>query len=127
MGIPTMRRLAARAFLAVSLLVWLPAVPFGIALSVGTLAGCERSEATVRPCVIARLDFGLPLTLMGIMGWFVVALLPLMALTLLIGVLWGGLRLAGAMWAAVRSSRAGRGRSPAASRAAPSCRGPKGK
>jgi hypothetical protein len=66
---------------------------FGIALAIGDLAGCELSEAEVRSCVIGGFDLGLPLTMMSIMGWIVLALLPFMALTLGIGCLWAAVRI----------------------------------
>jgi hypothetical protein len=75
----------------------LPAIPSAIASIIGNGAGCTLSEDDVHPCVIAGIDLGLPLTLMAPMGWGVIAMLPVMALTLVAGVVWGGVRI-GLAW-----------------------------
>ncbi len=100
------RRPVGRAVLVGCLLVWLPALMFGIALAVGNLAECELSEAEVRPCVIGGFDLGLPLTVMSVMGWIVLALLPFMALTLGIGRLWAAVRIRRHVRHAVRAQSA---------------------
>ncbi|WP_204262992.1 hypothetical protein [Methylobacterium sp. BTF04] len=94
-----------RALLYVGLLVWLPAIPFALALAIANFTGCELSENDVRPCVVAGLDIGLPLTLMGLMGWLVIALLPFMALTLLAGAAWGFVRLIVAWRRSIRTRK----------------------
>ena len=100
------RRPIGWAVLVGCLLVWLPALMFGIALAVGDLAGCDLSEAEVRPCVIGGIDFGLPLTMMSVMGWVVLALLPFMALTLGIGSLRAAVRIGRHVRHAVRAQSA---------------------
>lgn len=86
-----------RVLIGLGLVVWLPAIPFAIALIIGNGAGCTLSENDVHPCVIAGIDLGLPLTLMALMGWVVIAMLPFMALTLVAGVVWGCVRI-GLTW-----------------------------
>lgn len=88
-----LRRFGRLGLMAVTAVVWLPALLFATALIVANAAGCQLNEARVMPCVIAGIDFGAPLTMMGIMGWLVLALLPFMALTLVGRVGWGAVLL----------------------------------
>lgn len=101
-------RTVERTLFGLGLLVWLPAIPFALALLAAGLTGCVLSESAMNPCVIAGVDFGPPLTLMALMGWVVIAMLPFMALTLVVGLGWGLVRLV-LVWRRARQARHGGG------------------
>lgn len=101
-------RTVERTLLGLGLLVWLPAIPFALALLAASLTGCLLSKGAVHPCIVAGIDFGPPLTLMALMTWVVIALLPFMALTLVVGLGWGLVRLV-LVWRLARQARHGRG------------------
>ncbi|TGE01753.1 hypothetical protein [Methylobacterium nonmethylotrophicum] len=81
--------------LLVVLIVWTPAILLAVALILARLTGCEVNEARSNPCRVAGLDIGGLLHTMMVTGWLVIPLLPVMALTLIGGVVAGGLALFG--------------------------------
>lgn len=66
-------------------LAWLPALLFATGLALAGLTGCPVNEAGVQPCPVAGFDIGGLLHGLTMMGWIVIALVPLMLLTLLAG------------------------------------------
>lgn len=94
----TRHPLFGRVVLLATVIVWLPALACITSMVVGDLAGCQLSEAGVRPCVIAGIDAGGPLAMMFIMGWLAIALVPFMAVTLILSVIVIG----AAVWRHVR-------------------------
>ncbi|WP_407529196.1 hypothetical protein [Methylobacterium oryzisoli] len=81
-------------------LAWLPALLFAAGLSLAGLTGCPVNEAQVQPCRVAGIDIGGLLYGLTMMGWIVIALLPVMLLTLLAGLVGGAV----ALWRARRQS-----------------------
>ncbi|KMO36042.1 hypothetical protein VQ03_21230 [Methylobacterium tarhaniae] len=72
-----------------ALIVWTPFLLLVLSLVVARLTGCEVNEARANPCPIAGIDIGPLLYRMMVMGWFVLPLLPFMALTLIGGAVAG--------------------------------------
>lgn len=94
----TRHPLFGRVVLVATLVVWLPALACITSMVVGDFAGCQLSEAGVRPCMIAGIDVGGPLAVMFVMGWLAIALVPFMAVTLILSVIVIGV----AVWRRVR-------------------------
>lgn len=85
--------------LAVTLIVWTPALLLGLGIGLAVLTGCHVDESRRHPCVICGLDLGGLLYTLHVMGWLMIPMLPFMGITILVG-LWMGLSaLAGARWA----------------------------
>ncbi|WP_312794716.1 hypothetical protein [Tianweitania sp.] len=55
-----------------------------LAAAVAMPLGCEINEAGTAPCVIAGVDFGVPLTVLALMGFFLIYTVPLGLIFLLI-------------------------------------------
>ncbi|WP_197739370.1 hypothetical protein [Methylobacterium sp. P1-11] len=81
-------------FLAIAtvFLVWLPTFVFLAGLTITNLTGCHVTEAGAQPCLVAGADIGHDLYAMLMMGWIVIALLPLMFATVVAALVWGAIR-----------------------------------
>ncbi|MFC0407713.1 hypothetical protein [Roseomonas elaeocarpi] len=82
--------------LAGVLLVWTPAILLVLGLILTRLTGCAVDEAGRHPCRIAGIDIGGLIQVLVMMGWLMIPLLPLMALTVLGGLAVGAMMLFGA-------------------------------
>jgi hypothetical protein len=71
------RRRWLESLIAIVIIAIAPLIPSLIALAIATPLGCELNEGGTAPCVIAGVDFGVPLTVMALTGIFVVFTLPL--------------------------------------------------
>ena len=70
--------------LALILLVALaPLISVMIAGSIAETNGCTLHEGFVNPCMVNGTDMGETLYAMGVMGWFMLATIPLGAMALL--------------------------------------------
>ncbi len=79
----------------------LPVFSVASAAMIANAAGCTLHEGSVNPCVIAGIDWGTALYMMGVLGWLMLLSLPLAAI--------GGIGLiATALIAATRWLRARR-------------------
>lgn len=64
--------------LAVILVVALaPLISVIIAGSIADANGCTLNEGSVHPCIVGGNDMGSTLYAMGMMGWFMIATIPL--------------------------------------------------
>lgn len=77
--------------IATVFLIWLPALVFVLGLTVTNLTGCRVTEAGTQPCLVTGTDIGHDLYAMLMMGWIVIALLPLMLATVIAAVAWGAI------------------------------------
>jgi hypothetical protein len=60
-----------------------PIISVAIAGSVANAAGCQLDEGSIHPCLINGADYGDTLYSMGVLGWLMLASIPL-ALGLLV-------------------------------------------
>lgn len=75
-------------WIVLALIVLLAALPLLSALGAGAIAsanGCALDEGSVHPCIIGGADWGEALYGFGVLGWLMLASLPLGAVAL---VLW---------------------------------------
>ena len=71
--------------LAIILLVALaPVISVIVAGSIADANGCALDEGSVHPCVVNGVDIGATLYALGVMGWFMLASIPLGAGALLL-------------------------------------------
>jgi hypothetical protein len=54
-----------------------PMIPVSIAASIAERNNCVLHEGFVNPCVVNGVDMGQNLYTMGMMGWFIIATIPL--------------------------------------------------
>ncbi|WP_017347968.1 hypothetical protein [Pantoea sp. A4] len=89
------------SLLSILLLGLFPVISVVIGGMIARAAGCHVDEAGVYPCIIAGRDVGEWLSFMNVMGWLMIATLPLGAgLLLLWLVAWSGW-----LWQRYRQSR----------------------
>lgn len=62
----------------------LPVVSMAIASTIANANDCTLHEGFVNPCVINGTDYGETLYTMGMMGWFLIATIPLAVLAALL-------------------------------------------
>lgn len=55
---------------------FLPLFSVAIAGGIANANGCELDEGSVHPCVVAGTDMGETLYAMGVMGWLMLATIP---------------------------------------------------
>lgn len=54
-----------------------PIISVAIAGSVANANGCDLDEGSIHPCLINGVDYGETLYSMGVMGWFMLATIPI--------------------------------------------------
>lgn len=59
------------------LIAFLPVISVAIASEIATANGCDLDEGSVHPCIVNGGDMGVTLYTMGVMGWFMLATIPL--------------------------------------------------
>jgi hypothetical protein len=59
------------------LIAFLPLISVAIAGSIAQANGCQLDEGSVHPCVVNGTDMGETLYAMGVMGWLMLATIPL--------------------------------------------------
>ena len=80
----TLRALFIGYFLVALFAGW-PIVSVIVAGSIASWNGCTLHEGFANPCVVGGKDLGGTLYAMGVMGWFMIATIPLGAIS---GLLW---------------------------------------
>ncbi|MHC1782235.1 MAG: hypothetical protein AB9891_05645 [Anaerolineaceae bacterium] len=63
--------------LAILIVAFLPAISVAIAGSIANANGCQLDEGSVHPCIVNGTDMGETLYTMGVMGWLMLATIPL--------------------------------------------------
>lgn len=58
-------------------LAFLPVLSVAAAGAIANANGCDLDEGSVHPCLVNGVDMGETLYSMGVMGWFMLATLPL--------------------------------------------------
>jgi hypothetical protein len=58
-------------------IAFLPLISVAIAGSIANANGCQLDEGSVHPCIVNGTDMGETLYSMGVMGWFMLATIPL--------------------------------------------------
>jgi len=64
--------------------------PIGSVMIAGSIAeanGCDLDEGSIHPCLIDGVDWGPDLYTFGVLGWFMLATLPLGGIALLVWLL----------------------------------------
>lgn len=69
--------------LLILLLGLLPVISVAVASSIADANDCTLHEGFANPCVIDGTDYGETLYVMGMMGWFMIATVPLAVLAAL--------------------------------------------
>lgn len=78
-----MRRTLLLLAACLTLLIWLPPLSFALVFIIASLADCTVHEGNVNPCVIAGVDWGGMLQIVGMTGmWMTIVTMPLMMPTL---------------------------------------------
>lgn len=77
-----MIRAYSLSLLGILLFAFFPILLVAIAGGIASLGDCRLNEATVNPCVIAGVDLGGILYSMWVLGWLMIATLPIGALLL---------------------------------------------
>ncbi|MGE0704875.1 MAG: hypothetical protein AB7F99_17575 [Vicinamibacterales bacterium] len=74
-----MRRVRALVigYLVILLLAGWPILSVAIAGTIASWNGCELHEGFSNPCIVNGSDLGPTLYSMGVMGWFMIATIPL--------------------------------------------------
>lgn len=80
-------------YLVIGLLAGWPIMSVVIAGTIASWNGCTLHEGSANPCVVNGTDIGETLYAMGVMGWFMLATIPLGAIAFL------GWTVAWALWA----------------------------
>ncbi len=70
--------------LVVVLVCFAPLLSAVLAGSIASSFGCTLHEGFANPCLIGGVDWGETLYALGMMGWFMIATLPIAALVLLV-------------------------------------------
>ncbi len=65
------------AFVLIVLLASLPVISVAVASFIAEANGCSLHEGFVQPCLVGGEDWGQTLYAMGMMGWFMLATIPL--------------------------------------------------
>lgn len=63
--------------LLILFVAFLPAISVAIAGSIANANGCQLDEGSVHPCLVNGTDMGETLYTMGVMGWFMLATIPI--------------------------------------------------
>ena len=63
--------------LAILFIAALPLISVAIASEIANANGCQLDEGSVHPCIVNGVDQGELLYTMGMMGWFMLATIPL--------------------------------------------------
>lgn len=63
--------------LIILLLAFAPVISVMIASEIANANGCQLDEGSVHPCIVNGVDQGETLYTLGMMGWFMLATLPL--------------------------------------------------
>ena len=71
-------------YVVIALLAGSPVISVAVAGSIASWNGCTLHEGFANPCVVNGEDIGKTLYAMGMMGWFMLATIPLGALAFVI-------------------------------------------
>lgn len=63
--------------LLILFVAFLPVISVAIAGSIANANGCQLDEGSVHPCIVNGSDMGETLYTMGVMGWFMLATIPI--------------------------------------------------
>ncbi|WP_380926522.1 hypothetical protein [Sphingomonas arantia] len=62
-----------------TLAVWVPALCLAVSLLLASVTGCAANEAGTVVCMRAGIDIAVPISMLGIMGWAMLPMIPFMA------------------------------------------------
>jgi hypothetical protein len=79
-----------------------PVIAVAIAGSIANRHGCTLNEGAIHPCVIDGVDYGRDLYTLAMMGWLMIATLPVAAGTIVLWVVIEAVR----WWRRARAGRA---------------------
>ena len=77
-------RIYGYSLLAILLFAVFPVISVMLTSFIATPLGCKVSEAAIHPCVVTGVDIGGVLNFMGVLGWLMLATLPIGAICLAI-------------------------------------------